>query len=223
MSYFAGCTQLKYSSIGNIHHSTLQHNRKVYDTVIFFDEVSMLILRLEMLKNVVDGHIIVEAKKTFTGKPKPLYFEDNKELFVSYESRITHVVIDDYAEGLTNTVGDVWRNEYYSRDAALLGLQLIGANDWDIVLISDTDEIPHPIAIMNLRLLFQYTEFASKNYFDNKRWFRKTGNIYKLFVDHYTYNFDCFVGGKELSGTPLTATTLGFAKILSLHHNNNRY
>ena len=54
---------------------------KIYDVFTFFNEIDLLKLRLEMLSPYVDKFVIVECVETFSGKPKPLYFEESKHLF----------------------------------------------------------------------------------------------------------------------------------------------
>ena len=180
---------------------------RVIDGILFFDEVSMLRLRLAALKDVVDHHIIVEANHTFTGKPKPLYFLENRHLFADYEGRITHVVVQALAQPVPGEANHVWENEYHSRDMVAEGLVAIGARDDDIVLVADTDEIPHPDAVLNLRAKAHHARFL-----------RRTSGappvpqIYKIFVDNYLYHFDCYTDQAYAKGTPLTAATIGDMK-----------
>lgn len=66
---------------------------RVFDCILFFNEFAMLSLRLLALRHSVDFHIIVEARSTFTGKPKPLYFAENKHLFQEFANKIIYVEI----------------------------------------------------------------------------------------------------------------------------------
>ena len=50
---------------------------KIVDCFIFYNEIDLLSYRLNLLKDVVDYFIIVEATKTFTGKPKEMYFKEH--------------------------------------------------------------------------------------------------------------------------------------------------
>ena len=54
---------------------------KIIDCFIFYNELEILNVRLHELYDVVDNIIIAEATTTHTGKPKPLYYLENKELF----------------------------------------------------------------------------------------------------------------------------------------------
>ena len=53
---------------------------KIYDAFLFYNELDLLEIRLNILKDKVDYFIIGEAVQCFNGNAKPLYFEENKEL-----------------------------------------------------------------------------------------------------------------------------------------------
>ncbi|MEN9913146.1 MAG: hypothetical protein RLY66_554 [Candidatus Parcubacteria bacterium] len=79
-------------------HIDIQRHRKsaeVYDIFTFFNELDLLEMRLNILDPFVDHFVIVEATETFSGKPKPLYFADNKDRFKKWEHKIIHHVIRD--------------------------------------------------------------------------------------------------------------------------------
>ena len=131
---FAGCSPLPQTYIQNIAIPPVPIERdvyrpKVFDGILFYDEVSMLRLRLLALRDVVDHHIIVESNRTFTGKLKPLYFAENRHLFEEFLPRITHVVVEQMSNNYPGNTNDVWENEYYSRDAITAGLNIIEASD----------------------------------------------------------------------------------------------
>jgi beta-1,4-mannosyl-glycoprotein beta-1,4-N-acetylglucosaminyltransferase len=107
---------------------------KVYDCFPFFNELDLLKIRLETLKELDPIHVLVEATTTHTGLPKPLYFEENKELFKDYNIR--HIITE-----LPNN-GDYWLAENKQRDAIIAGLY--DAEDEDLIIISDLDEIARP-------------------------------------------------------------------------------
>ena len=60
----------------------------IYDTFMFFNELELLELRLNELNGVVDKFVLVEATRTFTNKPKPLYYAENKQRFYSSTIRL---------------------------------------------------------------------------------------------------------------------------------------
>ena len=67
----------------------------VYDCVPFFNELDILKLRLHILDPIVDRFVIEEATVTFSGEPKELCFEKNKEAFREFLPKIEYIVVDD--------------------------------------------------------------------------------------------------------------------------------
>ena len=51
----------------------------IYDCFQFFNELDILNLRLHIMSPIVDKFVISEATTTFSGLPKPLYYEENKD------------------------------------------------------------------------------------------------------------------------------------------------
>ena len=68
---------------------------KVFDCFPFYDELDLLEIRLNILNDVVDYFVLTEATRTFTGKPKPLHYDNNKVRFKKFEHKIRHVIVDD--------------------------------------------------------------------------------------------------------------------------------
>ena len=110
----------------------------VYDCFIFFNELDLLEARLNILNDVVDKFVLVEATKTFTNKDKSLYYKENQSRFEKFNDKIIHVVIDYFPEWN----GDPWEYEKFQRFAINHGLWECG--DEDILVFSDLDEIPNP-------------------------------------------------------------------------------
>jgi len=111
---------------------------KVYDCFTFYNELELLEIRLNELKDVVDKFILVESTATFTGKPKPLYFQENKERFKEFLPKIINVAIDGAG-------GDPWSREKNTRNKMLDYLR--DCVDNDVIIISDIDEIPSASAV----------------------------------------------------------------------------
>jgi len=99
----------------------------------FFNELDLLKLRCEELKELNPVHILVESPYTHTGDPKPLYYEQNKHLFKDYN--IIHLI----DQSMPND-GDAWHNENHQRDTGVFGL--FDMEDDDVIGIFDADEIP---------------------------------------------------------------------------------
>jgi beta-1,4-mannosyl-glycoprotein beta-1,4-N-acetylglucosaminyltransferase len=114
---------------------------RVFDCFMFFNELDLLELRLRELDDLVDRFVLVEGDETFTGKPKPLIFDQNKERFERFISKIAHVKFTDFPVDPVSP----WTRETLSRQAMMLGL--FEAEPNDLVMISDVDEIPKPAAL----------------------------------------------------------------------------
>lgn len=144
-----------------------------YDAFIFYNELDLLEIRLNILYNYVDFFVIVESTKTFTGKNKPLYYEENKGRFKKFEDKILYHVVDDCPD----TFGEVrrrileeedqlkikilrdclettqipkddsqaqWLREFYQKESMKIALKKFKVRDEDVCYVSDLDEIWNP-------------------------------------------------------------------------------
>jgi tetratricopeptide (TPR) repeat protein len=130
---------------------------KIYDCFAFFNELDILRIRIEELKDVVDKFILVEATKTFSGNPKPLYYQEFIHEFAEYQDRIIHYVVDDMPEVIN---GDRWPLDIHQKDCIIRPLRLIECDDEDIILISDVDEIPRKEKIRDAINLLSDKDFV---------------------------------------------------------------
>lgn len=176
----------------------------IYDTIIFNDEIDLLLLRLEMLENYVHVHIIVESRKTFTGNDKILHFDINKKIFKKYLNKITHIILDELIyNGDDIKSKQVWENEYYSRNSIENGLLKLNVNDEDIIILADVDEIPHPNAINTIMSLYSNPDVTRKK-------------IYKLYPVNFMYNFDCYIDNDEVFNILINFNLIFFLYLSSL-------
>ncbi|KAK5165534.1 uncharacterized protein LTR77_009063 [Saxophila tyrrhenica] len=126
--------------------------RKVYDLFPFNVELDWLDIRLNTLASYVDYFVIVEGRNTFTNLPKPAYLERNWENFTTFHPQMLHYVVEDPIDS-TRT----WDHEDFFRDALLYKTfphfrgSAKQANDGDVIILSDIDEIPKPETVELLR------------------------------------------------------------------------
>jgi FkbM family methyltransferase len=113
--------------------------RRIWDTLPYWDESDMLRMHLEEVAPFVHKIIITEARTTFRGDPKPLYFDPAD--FPEWADKIIHVVAD------IPETDNPWVREFAQRDAAWQALLDAGAKLDDLVIIGDTDEIPSRTAL----------------------------------------------------------------------------
>lgn len=115
-----------------------------FDCFTFYGELDVLEIRLHELADVVDAFVLVESVTTFSGRDKPLVFEQNKHRFEKFASKIRHIVVRDMPEG-----PDPWAREAHLRNAILAGIE--GGLPDDRILVSDVDEIPRASVVARLR------------------------------------------------------------------------
>lgn len=162
---------------------------KIYDIFTYNGEADILEIRLNILKDVVDQFIIVEAPITFSGKSKPLYFKEQERRFSPFLSKIKYFVIDDYPNDkelciLADTSPNVpkggpehWRREFYQKESikkALTNLQ-----DNDVCFIGDVDEIWNPEVLIDYTKddIFKLKQEVYVYYLNNKSSEPWTGTI----------------------------------------------
>jgi beta-1,4-mannosyl-glycoprotein beta-1,4-N-acetylglucosaminyltransferase len=136
----------------------------IYDCFSFFNELDLLEIRLNVLNDVVDKFVLVEATKTHSGKDKPLFFKEHKERFKAFQDKIIHIIVDEYPSFKT-----AWTFENHQRNNILRGLK--DAKPEDVIMISDLDEIPCPQAVKiqaqnlnEIKLLIQKMHYYFLNY-----------------------------------------------------------
>lgn len=103
----------------------------IWDVFPFFNELELLDIRLNVHSPYVDRFVLVEAHRTHSNKPKPLYYDQNKHLFEKFHNRIIHVIAN-FDE--TNP----WVAESIQRDTGARHLHVV---DEDIIVHTDLDEI----------------------------------------------------------------------------------
>lgn len=195
---------------------------RIIDSFLFFQELDLLEIRLKYLDSYVDCFVIVEACQTFTGKPKEFVFEKHSERFKQYLPKIKYYKITDFHNDY-DSVRDYlasfddashrkvlsilenhthyaksklhWVLDSYHRECLHLALDEV-AEDEDIVLISDLDEIPSAKTFksetMNLAQqepqVYQQHEFRYfLNYYKDSDWLGTIASRYE-FIKNVSYN-----------------------------------
>ena len=129
--------------------------KKIIDCFIFYNELELLTYRLNILNNVVDYFIIVEATHTFSGKDKKLFYNENKSLFKKFNDKIIHIIVNNFPfiyPNINFNNNEQWANEHHQRNSISHGLNYINnLNDIDLIIISDVDEIPDPNTLYNIK------------------------------------------------------------------------
>ena len=119
---------------------------------MYFDEDVILDLRLNILNPFIDYFVIVESTFNHKGEKRKLKFDINK--YKKFENKIIYLIFDKEPSGIekvfdTDNEGEVSRKlilnaasrENGQRNFISKGLER--ANEKDLILISDVDEIPN--------------------------------------------------------------------------------
>ena len=114
----------------------------IYDCFQFFNELDLLKLRLNVLNPLVDFFVITESIVTFSGEPKKLFYEENKDMFREFHHKIIHNVVKDTPD-LPET--SPFERDGFEKAARMRGF--FGSTKNDIIILSDLDEIPNPLKI----------------------------------------------------------------------------
>ncbi|MER9052105.1 hypothetical protein NKH89_33760 [Mesorhizobium sp. M0923] len=112
---------------------------------MFNDERELLEVRLQLLSTLVDQFVIVVSDQTFTGLPKSSKFPWDSPIVDRFRDSIKLV----HLESLVGR--DAWAREAYSRNSILNGVP--NGDPWDLLIVSDIDEIPRPASIEAAALL----------------------------------------------------------------------
>lgn len=132
----------------------------VVDCFTYNGESDLLKIHINVLAPYVDRFIIVEAPTTFSGLPKPLYYERDKRGVAEFAHKIKYFVINEnytdeeiaLAERSSNTKGAAhWKHEFLQKES--IKKAFTGLEDEDYVFVGDCDEVWNP-AIMPPDMMF---------------------------------------------------------------------
>ncbi len=129
---------------------------KIYDCFMYWDEDLLLDLRMNILNRIVDYFVIVEGNKTWQNNPKKYRFDIRK--FKKFRKKIIYVKVNDLPSGK-----NPWIRENFQRNCINRGLG--SANEEDLIMISDLDEIPNPLAIKKFKRSMRYAVFQQNLYY----------------------------------------------------------
>ena len=129
----------------------------IYDCFQYFNEDHILDLRFNILNEKVDYFIISESTKTHQGKDKKLNFNINN--FSKFKHKIKYIVADYQKKiNFENHTGGESVIEQHQRNSLSEGL--INANDSDLIILSDSDEIPDLTKLNQIKKSTKFTAFS---------------------------------------------------------------
>jgi beta-1,4-mannosyl-glycoprotein beta-1,4-N-acetylglucosaminyltransferase len=131
----------------------------IYDCFQYFNEDHMVDLRMNILNDYVDYFVISESTKTHQGDDKKLNF--NIENFSKYRHKIIYTVAEfEKDKNFANHKGGESLVEQHQRNNIFNGLNK--ASDNDLIILSDSDEIPDLKKINLIKPNTKFTAFSQK-------------------------------------------------------------
>ena len=144
---------------------------RIFDCTLYYDEDLILETRLNILDKYVDKFIICESTFTHSGKEKKLNFDIKK--FSSFKKKIIYLVNDTEPTNLSYSKNNKELPEQMrpnamkrianQREFLINGLQ--EANENDMILYSDNDEIPNPETLNENLLKEKISIFEQKLFY----------------------------------------------------------
>ena len=143
----------------------------IYDCFLYFDEDLLLDLRLNILDKYVKKFVITESTFLHSGKEKKLNFDIKN--FKKFKDKIIYLVIDTPPKGIKSIystdsieiknkkiLDNSLKRENNQRNQLMSGLK--SAEDRDLILSSDLDEIPN---LDNFQFKNRITLFEQKVFY----------------------------------------------------------
>jgi len=145
---------------------------KVFDSFIFFNELELLEMRLNILDDVVDYFVLTESPFTVSGNEKPLYYQENKDMFGKFNDKIVHHITEEIPNDFNHLLEKSkfhvaykdpdpygtpminlpvrFQRALFNRNNSAFGIEKAGVTDDDLVITSDADEIVNPLLLQDL-------------------------------------------------------------------------
>ena len=157
---------------------------KIFDCFMYFDEEVILDLRLNILNNYVDYFVIVESTYTHKGESRKLKFDHQK--FKKFEKKIIYLTYDYVPKNIEKIfekdnedikskkyILNGYKRDHFQRNYISNGIK--EANQDDIIIISDIDEIPNlekldltkiqdDLILFNQKMCYYKFNLYQKNY-----------------------------------------------------------
>ena len=129
---------------------------KVYDCFSYWDEDLLLDIRLNVLNEYVDYFVIVEGNKTWQNNYKKLRFDINN--FEKFKKKIIYIPVEDMPDG-----DNPYLRENFQRNCIIRGIK--DAEENDLIIISDLDEIPNPQVFNNFKKSMKFAVFKQMHFY----------------------------------------------------------
>lgn len=136
---------------------------KIYDCITFFQSELLFNIRYNVLKHIVDYFVICEATRTHTGKLKKINFDYKK--WKNKTNKIIFIKVTDIPK-----IKLMQKNKFdlikFQIEKLFLGIN--DAEDNDLIMLSDEDEIPNPKTIKK----FNYKKYKFGIFMQNLYYYK---------------------------------------------------
>ena len=131
----------------------------IYDCFQYFDEDLIVDLRLNILNEYVDYFVISESTKTHQGKDKKINF--NIKNFPKFKDKIIFIIAD-YKDKINfdKHTGGESPIEQHQRNSLIEGIK--NASQDDLIILSDSDEIPDLTKLSKIKKNKKFIAFSQK-------------------------------------------------------------
>jgi len=131
----------------------------IYDCFQYFNEDHIVDLRLNILNEYVDYFVVSESTKTHQGKNKKINFDIKN--FSKFEKKIIFITAD-YKEEINfdKHTGGESPIEQHQRNSLIEGIK--DASSEDLVILSDSDEIPDLSKLTQIKKNKKFIVFSQK-------------------------------------------------------------
>ena len=131
----------------------------IYDCFQYFNEDHIVDLRLNILDEFVDYFVISESTKTHQGKSKKINFDIKK--FSKFKDKIIFIKADYKNEiNFNNHIGGESPVEQHQRNSLIKGIK--DALPDDLIILSDSDEIPDLTKLHEIKNNKKFIAFSQK-------------------------------------------------------------
>ena len=133
----------------------------IYDCFQYYNEETVLDLRLNILNEHVNYFVVVESTTDHQGNNKRLNF--NIDNYKKFKNKIIYVVVEDTKQNIKKPhTGQNSLVEQHQRNSIMRGLKKCSDND--LIIISDVDEIPDLKKLKYLDQKKRYAVFVQKKF-----------------------------------------------------------
>ena len=132
---------------------------KTFDCFTLFNELDLLEIRFNILDPYVDYFVLAESRQTFSGKEKPLYYEENKKRFAKWDHKIIHIVAPNIETPIA------FERHYLCYDLLEAKVKELGQPE-DVAYFSDLDEVWKPQDVQDG--IYNLTQLNYTYYLNNR-------------------------------------------------------